>query len=133
MNKRDLTLDKYGISKKRYRELKYFCEQYPEWKNAVANQTYLSAVTYDGMPHSANIGDPTQAKAMNFSEKSAHIDLIDSVAVSAAGDMWVWLIRNICYEVPVDWLILSERMPMSKAQFYDYRRYFFFLLDQKRR
>ena len=32
MNKRDLKLDKYGISPKRYKELCGFCEQYPEWK-----------------------------------------------------------------------------------------------------
>ena len=31
MNKRNLVLDKYGISGKRYKELCGFCEQYPEW------------------------------------------------------------------------------------------------------
>ena len=39
MNKRDLKLDKYGISGKRYKELCGFCEQYPEWQNELKEKT----------------------------------------------------------------------------------------------
>ena len=43
MNKRQLNLEKYGISGKRYKELCGFCEQYPEWKNQLKynNDTLL--------------------------------------------------------------------------------------------
>ena len=133
MNKRDMSLDKYGISKKRYRELRYFCEQYPEWKSEVANQAFISSPKLDGMPHGANVGNPTLQAALTMQEKKERIDLIESTAVQAADDLWYWLIRNICYEIPVGVLVYSDGMPMSQSQFYHYRRYFFYLLDRKRK
>ena len=38
-NKRKLSLSKYGISNKRYKELCGFCEQYPEWKDELRYKT----------------------------------------------------------------------------------------------
>lgn len=134
MDKHDLTLDKYGISKKRYRELRYFCEQYPEWKSEVANQAFISSPKLDGMPHGAgSTGNPTLQAALTMQEKKERITLIEETAVQAADDMWYWLIRNVCYEIPVGVLVYADGMPMSASQFYDYRRYFFYLLDRNRR
>ena len=85
MNKRQLNLEKYGISGKRYKELCGFCEQYPEWKNQ-----------------------------LKFSNDSQYI------------------IKSVCYEVPVTYLIACEGMPIGKSAFYEMRRYFFYLLDKNK-
>ena len=51
MNKRQLNLEKYGISGKRYKELCGFCEQYPEWVNELKfNRDTVRSVEITDMP-----------------------------------------------------------------------------------
>ena len=47
----DIRLDKYQISRNRYRELKYMCLQYREKKDEIRDLRELSGSGYDGMPH----------------------------------------------------------------------------------
>lgn len=134
MNKRKLNLKKYGISGKRYKELCGFCEQYPEWKAFVANatETVKSPVITD-LPtaHSGN-SDPTFDLVAKRVATECKIALVDDVARKASPDLHEWLIKSVCYEVPLRYLIAAEGMPMSERSFYDLRRYFFYLLDAEK-
>lgn len=134
MNKRDLKLDKYGISKKRYKELSGFCEQYPEWKQQIKSSTFVSSVNLDGMPHNPNKGvsDQTGSLALSLIRKKEDCDLIERVAKMASEDYWEFLIKSVCFEVPVTYLIMVDEMPCSQSAFYEKRRYFFFLLDKEK-
>ena len=77
MNERDLSLGCYEISRERYRELKYFCRQYPEKKQKLTDARDLSGQNWDGMPHASTVGDPTgrrAEKALRYAEDVALID-----------------------------------------------------------
>ena len=131
MRKYALKLDKYGISKKRYIELKAFCEQYPEWKQFLANETSTvkSKVVTD-MPLSRDpMNNATENLAIRRSVNSCRCDLVEKVAKMASEDMEEYLIDSICYGLPLRYLMTIKKMPCSQSAFYDIKRYFFYLLD----
>lgn len=132
MNKRELRLEKYGISNKRYKELCGFCEQYPEWKESLKNHAFLSAVSYSDMPKNPNIGvsDKTSEDAIKLVIQLSNCELIERVAKEADPEFWEYLIKAVCYEVPITYLQTMEDMPLEKSAFYERRRYFFYLLDK---
>jgi hypothetical protein len=129
-----LKLDKYGISSKRYKELCGFCEQYPDWKRELKDHSFIGSPSNIGEARSANKGlsDPTFASAVKL-EKCAHnCNLIEEVAKETDPVCWLFLIKGICYEVPVEYLMSVEGMPISRSTFFYRRRYFFYLLDKKK-
>lgn len=134
-SKRQLKLKEYGISPKRYKELCGFCEQYPEWKKMLAEMTVISAVTYSDEPKSPNIGtsDTTGKLATRRIELSERCQMIEDAAKGAVRDgnqeMINGIIKSVCYEVP----FYKLGIPYSPSTFYEYRRYFFYLLNQKKR
>lgn len=134
MNKRDLRLDKFGISGKRYKELCGFCEQYPEWKKELHNYAYLPGIGYSKTPTSPNRGtsDMTAKTAIRLSDYQEKCNLIERIAKQADNEIWEFIIKSVCYEVPITYLISYEGMHMSKSAFYERRRFFFYLLDQEK-
>lgn len=133
MRKRDLVLDKYGISGKRYKELCGFCEQYPEWKAFLREETNtVKARTITDMPVAHNNGDATGDLAVKRVEIARKCEIIEETAKEASEDLASFLIKSVCYEVPYTYLQTVEEMPCSRSCFYDTRRYFFFLLDRNK-
>ena len=134
MNKRKLRLDKYGISNKRYKELCGFCEQYPEWLEELKSNTdTVKSSSVSGMPASSSgSGDPTSALARRRAELRKRCELIEQMAIQANADLYQYIIRSVCYEEPFWYLRDIKGMPCSQRSFYDYRRYFFYLLDQSK-
>ena len=128
MNKRNLVLDNYGVSPKRYKELCGFCEQYPEWKAFLENKnnTLKSKVITD-MPITF---DQTCDLAIKRTELQGKCELIENTAKEASNDLWTYIIDSVCYEFPLSYLQTIRNMPCSRASFYDARRYFFYLLDK---
>lgn len=131
MNKRELKLDKYGISGKRVKELCGFCEQYPDWKRELSDHVFISAVQYSDEPKPSNHdnSDTTAKHALRLLKFKRNCDLIEKVAKEADHENWGYLIKAICYEVPINYLISVEGMNLSSSAFYERRRYFFYLLD----
>lgn len=133
-NKRDLRLEKYGISKKRYKELCGFCEQYPEWKLKISNCLSVSGISYSNTPRSKTnaINHPTEDAAIKMERYMSNCKLIEEVAQKVAPNDWKHLIAGICGGKSVTWLIAVDGMNMSKSVFYDLRKKFFFLLDKEK-
>ena len=131
MSKRNLKLDGYGISRKRYKELCGFCEQYPDWKKEITSHAYISAVQYGNEPKPSNHdnSDTTAKHALKMLKYKRNVELIEKVAKMADEEFWEYLIKSICYEVPINYLISEEGMGLSQSAFYNRRRYFFYLLD----
>lgn len=135
MKKRALSLQKYGISAKRYKELCGFCEQYPEWKEELAElNPKAKSQSIDGMPYSQtnNINDETCDLAIKRAAVSKKIRMIEDTAKEASQEMWEYIIKSACYEQPFWYLRDISKIPMSEASFLDRRRYFFYLLSKKR-
>ena len=132
MNKRNLVLDNYGISSKRYKELCGFCEQYPEWKATLENKndTLKSKVITDMPITFGGKSDQTCDLAIKRIELQKKCELIENTAKEASNDLWTYIIDSVCYEYPLSYLQTIKEMPCSRASFYDARRYFYFLLDK---
>ena len=132
MSKRKLKLSKYGISGKRYKELCGFCEQYPEWKKKLADYTYISGIRYHDKPEikGDGISDPTFNSAVRIERYEGNCKLIEETAKNTDKELWEYIIKSVCYEVPLTYLISVEKMPLSQSAFYERRRYFFYLLDK---
>ena len=129
MKKRALTLQKYGISSKRYKELCGFCEQYPEWKEELLElEPSAKSQRIDGIPYSQtnNISDETADLAIKRTALLNKIELVEETAKEASQEMWEYIIKSACYLRDV------AKIPMSQATFSDRRRYFFYLLSKKR-
>lgn len=135
MNKRQLKLEEYGITGKRYKELCGFCEQYPDWVLWLKrNSDTLSGKEFDGMPHSKtnSTSDETAKLAIKRIEIQEKINLIEDTAKEAAPDLWEFLIKSVCYEQPFWYIRDIMEAPTSRNSFYAKRRYFFYLLDKKK-
>ena len=135
MKKRALTLQKYGISSKRYKELCGFCEQYPEWKEELLElEPSVKSQQIDGIPYSQtnNISDETADLAIKRTALLNKIELVEETAKEASQEMWEYIIKSACYEQPFWYLRDVAKIPMSQATFSDRRRYFFYLLSKKR-
>lgn len=125
----------YGISKKRYKELSGFCEQYPEWNDELKYmQPNIAAKENDGMPFpNTNLNSDTVGSlAVRRATLEEKIKLIEDCAKEAGGDLWEYLIKSACYCEPYYYLQNVCGIPMNRESFYDRRRYFFYLLSQKR-
>lgn len=116
MNRRELKLNEYGISSKRFKELSAFCEQYPEWVEELKKQSLTA-------------GDA----AARRSELEHKCRLIETAALEADECLGTFIIKSVCYEKPFWYLRDILEIPCSQSAFYDRRRYFFYLLDKKKR
>lgn len=103
MGKRDLSLRRYNIGKYRYRELKYFCLQYPEWVSEAARGNYINATNKLMIEQAAREADPALA---------------------------AYIVRNVTTGMPYEHLGI---VPCGRRQFYQARRKFFYLLSLKKR
>lgn len=134
MNKRKLNLEKYGISGKRYKELCGFCEQYPEWVGELKySKDTVKSLEITDMPIYHSNADATGNLAIKRADMETKCRLIEETAKQAGKELSQYIIKSVCYEVPVNYLIACEEMPISKSAFYEMRRYFFYLLDINKR
>ena len=124
MNKRELSLEKYGISGKRYKELSGFCEQYPEWvSNLKRLKNPAGSMTFSGV----SVEDIPDKRRKEELESKCHI--VENAARQASQDLQQYLIKSVCYEEPFWYLRDIMGIPCCQRTFYDYRRYFFYLLE----
>lgn len=126
--KRNLKLSDYNISQAKYNELKYFCMQYEEKRRELHNGFGLRAVVYDGMPKGNSPGNPTERIAIRRTMLQSDLELIEKTAMEADSTIYKWLMKNITDGIPYECL----DVPKARKQFYESRRYFFYLLAQKR-
>lgn len=129
-NNRDLKLDDYNISQYAYRELKYFCLQYPEKKKKIADlHNPLRGIAYDGMPHGTSPGEPTANAAVRAAQLSRDCEMIEQTAIEALPDAYTELIKS----VTDDTYGFKPSKLVRWADFKNGRRYFFYLLARKKK
>ena len=128
IKKRDMKLSDYNISRAKYNELKYFCMQYAEKKRELQKGYGLNAIVNDGMPKGNMSGNPVERAAIHNTMLRADIELIEQTAIEADADIYQWLLKSVTEGIPYEYM----NVPLSRTKFYDTRRYFFYLLAQKR-
>ena len=125
---RNMKLCDFNISRAKYNELKYFCMQYGEKKRELDGSYGISAVVNDGMPKGNLSGKPTEQTAVRNVMLQKDVALIEWAADEAGDNIQRWLIKNVTEGIPYEWM----DVPCGRRQFYEMRRYFFYLLAQKR-
>ena len=125
---RNMKLSDYNISRAKYNELKYFCIQYVEKKQKLESAYGLRATVNDGMPKGNLSGDTTAQEAIRNVMLQEDLRLIEETAKKAAPEIHKRILKNVTEETPYEWM----DVPVGRRQFYEYRRYFFYLLAQKR-
>ncbi|HBC98699.1 MAG TPA: hypothetical protein DC053_03840 [Lachnoclostridium sp.] len=128
VRKRDIKLSDYNISRTKYNELKYFCMQYGEKKQELHKNYGIGSISSDGLPKGNLPGNPTERTAIRNSILKKDIDLIERTAMEADSEIYHWLIKNVTEGIPYEF----GPVPLSRTKFYDSRRYFFYLLAQRR-
>lgn len=125
---RNMSYEDYGISKHRYLELKNFCLQYNEKKRKI-RYAGSKAISYDGMPHSSNVGRPVEQEAIRNIMNQRDCELIEQAVIEASPELYSYILLNVTEGVPYEWL---GDVPICDKDFYAYRRLFFHYLDLKR-
>ena len=126
-NKRDLNLDKYNISQFRYRELKYFCLQYEEWKTELNNNIdAVKSTQITDMPSSHAIGDSTCNLAVRRVELFRNCELIEQMAIKADCGIYQSIIKNVTQGIAFEYMDAY----CGRRQFYLARNKFFYLLSK---
>jgi hypothetical protein len=133
-NKRNLKLDDYGISNKRYKELCGFCEQYTEWKDELLyKKDTVKSKQITDMPMSTSRGNPMEELVIRRTDLDEKCKIIEQTAIQADSELYQYIIKSVTEEVPYWYLRDIMGMPRCKDDFYASRRYFFFLLDKNKR
>lgn len=127
-DKRVLRLSEYGISNKRYLELKAFCLQYGEKQEDLKGTLSMSSAALTGLPHGTAISDQTGLLGTRRAALSADLELIERTCRDAAPGYWQHLLANVTEGV--SWEYLNP--PCGRRQFYEQRRKFFYLLNMRK-
>lgn len=102
--------------------------QYEEKKRELQNGYGLNAIVADGMPRGNVTGDPTQNRAIRNLMLHKDIELLEQTAIEADSEIYQYMIKNVTEGIAYEYL----GVPKSRNRFYDSRKYFFYLLSQKR-
>lgn len=133
-NVRSLNRNKYGISKNRFRELYYWCLQYKEWKDELNYMTNtIKSIEIKDAPGAGEMGDPTQKLAIRREELKRNCELIEKTAIEADPEIYQYLIKAVTDEnITYRYLKMIMNIPCGKKMYYDRRRKFYWLLNQKK-
>lgn len=126
--------NKYWIDKHRHYELKHFCLQYPKWKQAYSelNNLSVSSSTFDRIPSSNHLSDPTSKVVIMKDYYLERIEMIERAAMDADVYLYDYILKAVTEGLSYTYLKLKLDIPCGKDMFYDRYRKFFWLLSNSR-
>ena len=139
---RCLSWNDYGISKERYRELKFFCLQYKEKKKQAAaiGEYGPRGGESSGGTSGGFVSKPTEEAAIKNVMKRERllqdIRIIEEAAMRAANvsgytRAWRLILRSVTEDIGFDRIsLLYSFVPYTKTDFAAVRRVFFHYLDE---
>lgn len=127
--KRDMKLSDLNISNAKYNELKYFCMQYKEKRQELRNSYGVGSFVSNGMPRGNTISNPTESRAIRNIKLQEDIRLIEKTAEEADAEIYRYILKSVTEGLSYEYM---GDVPRCRTKFYDSRRYFFYLLAQKR-
>ena len=126
--------NKYYIDKHRHYELKHFCLQYPEWKQAYADfdnegmsLSMIERVSTSNLP-----GDPTAKRAMMKTYYAEKMHLVEKAAMEADKYLHNYILKAVTENLSYTYLKSKMDIPCGKDLYYDRYRRFFWLLNKLR-
>lgn len=123
-----LKLEKYGVSRALYEELKWFCRQYGDKRREIAAlRGGSNCFGLDGMPRDPSPGNPTQRRAMRCLMLAGEMRAIEECARLASPELWEYLLRHVTQGVKYEHL----GVPCGLRQFKEARQRFYVLLARR--
>lgn len=126
--------NKYYIDKHRYYELKHFCLQYGEWKQAY--RSCCEAVTFgsrfERLPSSNMPGDLTAKYAIKRAQYNERIRMVEDIAKEADEFLYSYILKAVTEGLSYPYLKAKLNIPCGRDMYYDRYRKFFWLLDNAR-
>lgn len=120
----------FWIPKAKYLELKRYCEQYPlmefEYRHFNSQSGTHGLKTFETR---RSFIDPTANKALQLIEYGNIVDTIEKTAKKAGKDIWTYILMAVTHNLTYEYMRYQAGMPASRAEFYDKKRYFFWLLN----
>lgn len=126
MKRRDLSMEKYGISKEKYRELMYFCMQYDSMKKSV--EYGLRSIAGGGSAGRKTDRSQTESQAMRNEKYIQEIRMIEDAAREADGELYPYILKAVTSGTSYDYM----DVPAGRRKFYEARRKFFYILSKRR-
>ena len=124
----------WRLSRDRYRELQWFCRQYPQKKAEAASLLTVSGAGLDAMPHGTDPGDPVYRAVARREQLLRDIDMIETCARQVEGGRWyAALIQNICMGKGYAYIDPTILPTSKRPTFFKQRRQFFLLLNDLRK
>ncbi len=108
----------YDISKHRFKELKHYCLQYPEWK--------AMCDILDGPWPSNGHNDPVSKIAILRADYSKAMELIEMTALATSEKYASYILKSVTEDIPL------SKIGLDTVVLDAYRRKFFWLLSQRK-
>lgn len=127
--------NKYWISRKHYHELKNFCLQYNEWKNALI---FLDPETGILKPDKISPNAPSNGtsttewlaiRRVYFKNK---IEMVEEAAKETDDVLGTYILMGVTQGATYETLRLKYNVPCCRDKYYELYRRFFWLLSLKR-
>lgn len=132
-DQRDINLCEYGISQNRYRELKYFCLQYDEWKVQLRYSTdALKSIPISSVPRAHSAIDITADLAMRRVELEKNCELIEQTALETDSDIYTYILEAVTNDSTFKYLQMMKGIPCGHNYFYKAKKRFYYLLDKNK-
>lgn len=120
---------KYPLNKNRYKELLYFCRQYPDWVRNKNSISYTKSTSSIKIVFNKKISDPTYDILSTLEYYDHKIELVEQDALATDGELYFYILKGVTEGWSYDQLTLIE-IPCSRSTYYDRYRKFFFILDK---
>lgn len=125
--------NKFYVEKNRYYELKYFCLQYPIWKQAYESLDGLSRRPDDLASFKTNkVSDPTSKCAEAKLYYLERMNMVEKVARETDSELCDYILKGVTEGIAYDWLKVKFNIPCGKDTYYKLRREFFWRLNKIR-
>ena len=123
----------YYIPAERYYELKHFCRQYDDWKKALnyIDGWQLSPSDISGILKGAPPESQTGRWALARVYYSGHIDILEGCMRQFDAAVGPYLLRGVTEGLGYD-ALRANGCPCCRELYYEYYRYFFWLLSKER-
>lgn len=131
---RNYDLKLHNIPKERYRELKHFCLQYPNWKKELANMgDCVKATVITGMPKGGNAYNDQMANLVaRRIELQKKCQMVEESAKLADDFLGSYILEAVTGDLSFTYLRTVRNIPCGKNEYYKARRKFFYELDKMR-
>ena len=122
--------NRYYIPKHRYLELVHLCRQYDDWVKELSGICFVSNSLTNTTPKSYK-ESKTEHDAIYISKLGIKKNTIEECSKQAAGELSNYILLAVTKGLSYENLRMVYKIPCCRQLYYEYYRYFFWLLDQE--